>query len=64
MMKENPNLTLSKITYFAKLKWGRLTKEQQMVYERKLEEMNKVYEMREQVRNKNQPNNDHSLVKR
>lgn len=32
MMRDNPNLSLSKITFLAKIKWGRLPKEQQMIY--------------------------------
>lgn len=42
ILKEHPTLDLYKITSLAAIKWKKLSREQQLVYEKKLEEINKI----------------------
>jgi hypothetical protein len=42
--REHPTLDLYKITTLAAIKWKKLSKEQQNVYENKLKEINKIPE--------------------
>ena len=63
MMKESPTLSLSKVSGLATIKWKKLPKEQQQVYERKLLEMNKLPES-ETIQDQTSGGNDRYLVKK
>jgi hypothetical protein len=41
-MRENPTLNLHKVGTLASIKWSHLKKEQQLPYEKRVEEMNKI----------------------
>lgn len=63
MMKESPTLSLPKISGLAIIKWKKLPKEQQQIYERKLQEMNKLPES-EANQDQTSGGNDRYLVKK
>lgn len=42
ILREHPSLDLYKITTLAAIKWKKLSRDQQLVYEKKLEEINKI----------------------
>lgn len=42
ILKDHPSLDNHKVATLASIKWGKMKKEQQMAYERKVQEMNQI----------------------
>jgi hypothetical protein len=65
ILKDHPTLDLHKITTLAAIKWRKLSKDQQALYEKKLEEINKISnEELLRIKNRQNSNGDSYLVKK